>query len=104
MKKKRNGLVRDKQNNQYWYKDGLLHHETAPAVIYADGKRFWYQNGLKHRENGPAVEFWHGANQWYLNGQELTKEEVMSRWNAKCEKEQLEETINPTNKKNKIKL
>ena len=40
---------------EYKNKQGELHREDGPAVIYADGKKVWYINGKLHREDGPAL-------------------------------------------------
>lgn len=30
--------------NQIWLKDGLIHREKYPAVIYSKGSMYWYKN------------------------------------------------------------
>jgi hypothetical protein len=64
----------DQWGTERWYKDGELHREDGPAVIYPDGSKFWYKHGLFHREDGPAVIVHDGNKKWYLNGYPLTKE------------------------------
>lgn len=90
MRKKKNGMLVDREGNQYWFKNYQLHRENAPAIIFANGKKYWYKNDLLHREDGPAMEFWHGVNKWYIDGKELTQEQI----NAIEEKNQLNENIN----------
>ena len=53
---------------KYWYLNGKLHREDAPAVENADGTKYWYLNGNRHREDGPAIEYAAGTKYWYLNG------------------------------------
>jgi len=46
----------DTGGNKHWYnKDGQLHREGGPAVIWKNGSEFWYKNNLLHREDGPAT-------------------------------------------------
>jgi hypothetical protein len=84
----------------YWFKEGKLHREDGPAVIYPGGiKECWYYNDIKHRVDGPAVItkdfeeewFFHGKlhredgpaiihyynreKEWWLNDHYLTKED-----------------------------
>ena len=56
----------DENGTQRWYKDGILHREDDPAVIYANGKHEWYVNGNRHREDGPAFSFGE-YEMWYEN-------------------------------------
>jgi hypothetical protein len=38
-----NGLFVSTDGTQFWYKDGNIHREDGPAVIYPDGdKRWWF--------------------------------------------------------------
>lgn len=91
----KNGEYKE-EGNTYWFKNGDLHREDGPAVVWKNGTKEWYANGKLHRENGPAIEwtagsmewffigklhridgpaiiFASGAKQWYLNGQQLTE-------------------------------
>jgi hypothetical protein len=67
--------VVDKHGTQRWYRDGKLHRENHPAVIYANSAKYWYRNGKCHREDGPAWIWADGTQRWYLNGKELTEQE-----------------------------
>lgn len=51
---------------KYW-RNGLLHRDDGPAVIYPNGEMKWYQNGQLHREDGPACIFADGEVLWYLS-------------------------------------
>jgi hypothetical protein len=51
-----------------YYKNGLLHRENGPAIIYADGRKKWYQNGHLHRLDGPASEWPKFYREWYQTG------------------------------------
>ena len=52
-----------------WKKDGKLHREDGPAVIYADGSKDWCQDDVLHREDGPAVIYSNGRQKaWYTRG------------------------------------
>ena len=50
-------------------KNGELHREDGPAVIFASGTKSWYQNGKRHREGGPAIIKTDGSKSWYQNGE-----------------------------------
>jgi hypothetical protein len=52
-----------------WYLDNELHREDGPAIEWADGHKEWYQNNLLHREDGPAIEYADGSKEWYINGE-----------------------------------
>ena len=71
---KRNGKYMDNVGNQYWYKNGLLHRNNAPAVIMAPNgaegqqQKEWYKNGERHRKNGPAVITEDGDLIWFIEG------------------------------------
>ena len=51
--------------NIYHVKDGKLHNENGPSVIYRSGTEFWYINGLEHREDGPSTEYCDGSKSWF---------------------------------------
>lgn len=74
MNKLRNGKYREHETFK-WYKDGKLHREDGPAVIWDSGHKEWYQNGVLHREDGPAFEGKNGTQSWYLKGVQYTEEE-----------------------------
>jgi hypothetical protein len=80
--------------SEEWLFEDQFHRVGGPAVENINGDKAWYIHGKLHREDGPAIENADGYKGWYINGEKSTEEEVMSRWNAKHEKEQLEETIN----------
>lgn len=66
----------DKYGDQYWYdKDGKVHRDGRPAVIYSDGTRFWFQHGKRHRTDGPAEIWPDNTGWWYLNGKRYTFDE-----------------------------
>jgi hypothetical protein len=58
----------DRQGNQVWYRNGRLHREAGPAVVWANGRQAWYRNGVLHRDDGPAVIDPDGTQFWYRNG------------------------------------
>ena len=53
---------------QEFYRDGKLHREDGPAVIYADGRQEFYRDGKLHREDGPAVIYANGRQEFYRDG------------------------------------
>lgn len=50
------------------FKDGVLHNEDGPAVIYENGTKRWYIDGKAHREDGAAVEYKNGKKIYLYNG------------------------------------
>jgi hypothetical protein len=58
------------ETGSFWYKDGLLHRENAPAVIKSS-VNMWYDNGYYHRLNGPALEFPDGTKRWFIEGKQF---------------------------------
>ena len=59
----------------YWYKFGKIHRDDGPAVDWGNGECSWYRKGLYHRENGPAVE-WGDERDWYINGIKATEKDT----------------------------
>ena len=51
-----------------FYKDGKLHREDGPAVVWIDGYKAWYLKGERHRTDGPAIIEADGSKFWCLNG------------------------------------
>ena len=51
-----------------WLKDGKLHREDGPAIIYPNGTEVWYLNGHRHRVCGPAITTYNGTQVWYKDG------------------------------------
>ena len=48
--KKFNGEHINSNGTQRWYKDGELHREDGPSIIYTDGSKLWYINGKELTE------------------------------------------------------
>jgi hypothetical protein len=61
-----------------WYKNGFAHREDGPAIIYPGGRKCWYKNGKKHREDGPAYEKPNGYKEWWIEDKQLTEKEFNS--------------------------
>lgn len=57
----------------YKDKQGSVHREDGPAMIYSSGWTVWYFHGIRIRKNGlPAITQWDGSRKWtyddgYLN-------------------------------------
>ncbi len=71
----KNGKHTDPDGTQHWCKDGNLHRDDGPAVIYSNGNQYWYKNDQLHREDGPAIIYPDGTHKWYLNGKQFTQKE-----------------------------
>lgn len=54
----------------------FLHREGGPAVCGSSYEE-WYKNGKLHKEDGPAVIYYTNLynEEYYLNDKRLTKEE-----------------------------
>lgn len=77
-------LWSDSSGGTKYYRNGLLHRDAGPALVYwnrlsIDGKIIsksyekWYQNGLAHRTDGPAYTSWNpigslSFERWHFNG------------------------------------
>ena len=64
----KNGWVVTRDGRRMHYKDGLLHREDGPAVLYPSGDVYFYQNGRLHRERKPCVVLADGGRSWCLYG------------------------------------
>ena len=49
-------------------RNGQLHRDNGPAVIYPDGTQLWYRNGKRHRDDGPSAVYPDGTQYWHRNG------------------------------------
>lgn len=50
-------------------KEGLLHsYDDKPASYNVLGDKFWYKDGLLHRLTGPAVIYSNGLSEYWING------------------------------------
>jgi hypothetical protein len=88
----------DKLGTQYHYKNGQLHCETGPAIIYGDNVKEWWFEGQSHRLDGPAVTSPSGnihIIKWYVHGVQLTEEQFNEHplVIAYQEKQKLENTL-----------
>lgn len=50
------------------YRNGLIHHDSRPALRYLNGSFFWYKDGELHRLDGPAVERRDKSKEWWVDG------------------------------------
>jgi len=60
------------QNGTFYYKDKkmtILHRLDGPAMVTDhDGtEEVWYKDGKLHREDGPAIIYGNGQEYYYLN-------------------------------------
>lgn len=54
------------RNEVYWYRHGVIHCDTGPAVRYRDALS-WFVDGKLHRIDGPARQTEH-SDVWFQNG------------------------------------
>lgn len=57
-----------------WYKNGNLHRDDEPAIVYDSGTKYWCINGLNHRLSGPAY-ITNGYSKFYIHGKEYFEHE-----------------------------
>lgn len=60
----------------FYLKDGLLHNEDGPSIVYANGVEWWMINGKLHRDNGPAVIDKNEIIGYWIDGEPATEEEI----------------------------
>jgi hypothetical protein len=71
----KNGLVISPEGVETWVKDGKLHREDGPAIVWKDGSVEWWHKGERHREDGPAYIGSKGIKIYYLFRLVYSKEE-----------------------------
>ena len=57
-----------KNGQRDWFLNGKRHRIDGPAVIEPNGKTEWWVNDKRHREDGPAFEHINGRKEWFFNG------------------------------------
>ena len=66
---------------RFYDKEGRLHNENGPAVIYPNGRKNYYRHGKRHRLDGPAqtappnwrVDKWYIDDKFYPEDSTLVK-------------------------------
>ena len=61
------------------YKNGCLHREDGPAIIYEDCEE-WYIDGELHREDGPALVYGFGQMYFYYKGYQYSSDFTIETW------------------------
>ncbi len=61
--------MKEQDGIKVWYKDGRIHRDGAPAIIYPNGDKVWFKDNRMHRDDGPAGEYISGNKVWCVNGQ-----------------------------------
>lgn len=64
--------------NKYWFKGKYekricYHREDGPAIESISGTKYWFKNGELHYDKGPAVVFANGDLEYWLNGIKISK-------------------------------
>jgi hypothetical protein len=59
-----------------WFQRGRVHRDDGPALVDPDGSTCWYQHGYLHREDGPGIIHHDGTHEWWLNGKQYDDEFV----------------------------
>jgi hypothetical protein len=55
-----------RRRRQDWRRDGKLHPEDGPAIIYASGAEEWYFESKRRRWDGTAIIPAYGPKYWYV--------------------------------------
>jgi hypothetical protein len=65
----------DEDGTKRWCnKDGHLHREDGPAIVFRSGYEAWWLNGKLHREDGPAIIYSNGEKSYWLNDKQYTED------------------------------
>ena len=68
IKKEDNKMIISYNNFYLIFKDGKLHNDNQPAIIYPDQSKEWFYKGYFHNLNGPAKINKDGKQEyWILN-------------------------------------
>lgn len=62
----------------FYLKDGKLHRENGPSIVYRNGISWWMENGKLHRENGPAIINKKEFLEFWIYGEPATEEEIIN--------------------------
>lgn len=67
------GCLNYNENKKYWFRNGKIHRDGGPAVIYSNGYKVWYKNGFIHREDGPAIMYgnYSGLAEYWLENKRV---------------------------------
>jgi len=69
------GIAIQTNGRKGWFKNGKLHRENGPAIIWEYGEKMWCQNGKLHRPDGPAIIKEGGEKKYFIFGKHLTEEQ-----------------------------
>jgi hypothetical protein len=60
-------VVYESGAQEYWL-DDKRHCVEGPAIIWANGSQEWWYEGKRHREGGPAIMLADGTHEWWYEG------------------------------------
>jgi len=63
------GIIKWETARISFYKNGKLHREGGPAIIYTTALRYWYKEGKIHRLDGPAIKYSNKEYDWWIEGE-----------------------------------
>ena len=63
----KDGLHINELGTKRWFKDGKLHRDDGPAVIWSDDEQYWYKNDERYEPSA------HEIMAWKMNEKEQTK-------------------------------
>lgn len=64
-------------NRQEYFKDGILHRESYPAIEWDNGSKSWWFKGKRHRTVGPAWEGSSGIKFWEILDKTIIKKSTI---------------------------
>jgi len=68
------GILKKEDGTIQYFKNGSLHREDGPALIFHDGYEYYYQNDELHRLDGPADIHPDGSCEYYIHNIKTSKE------------------------------
>lgn len=60
---------------KFYFKNGKIHKDGHPAIIYDGGSKKWCKDGKLHRKDGPAIERANGVIEWWINGEQIPEQD-----------------------------
>lgn len=61
-------------SQKHWYKNGELHREDDLPAKVSEYANFWYKKGIPHRTSGPAVVHENGEKEYWVNGENVSED------------------------------
>lgn len=79
--------ISDKGVKVWRDKDGHIHRDHGPALIYPSGMEQYYKHGELHRFGGYAIEYPGGDGEFWVNGEKTDEAGHGAAWLKEISKE-----------------